>query len=169
MPMSPRKASWNSLTTCSPQVGRPSGHTIHLFFSKATAIALIIISLGIVPALFPDDEKESVLNQLREEALSMGAGPSKESLWNYFVNKSANNLHIVLAMSPVGDTLRTRCRNFPGEMRCYGSLGFVTISGFLSITMYLFLSGLMNNTVIDWFLPWPPQALLAVAQSFLGV
>ncbi len=27
----------------------------------------------------------------------------------------------------------------------------------------------MNNTVIDWFLPWPPQALLAVAQSFLGV
>uniref|UniRef100_A0A3Q1G9E8 Dynein axonemal heavy chain 10 n=1 Tax=Acanthochromis polyacanthus TaxID=80966 RepID=A0A3Q1G9E8_9TELE len=94
---------------------------------------------SIVPALFPDDEKESVLNQLRDEALKMGAGPSKESVWQYFVNKSANNLHIVLGMSPVGDTLRTRCRNFP----------------------------LMNNTVIDWFLPWPPQALLAVAQSFL--
>ncbi|GCC39841.1 hypothetical protein chiPu_0023489, partial [Chiloscyllium punctatum] len=27
---------------------------------------------------------------------------------------------------------------------------------------------LVNNTGIDWFLPWPPQALLAVAQSFLG-
>lgn len=26
----------------------------------------------------------------------------------------------------------------------------------------------MNNTVIDWFLPWPPQALLAVAETFLG-
>lgn len=26
----------------------------------------------------------------------------------------------------------------------------------------------MNNTGIDWFLPWPPQALHAVAQSFLG-
>lgn len=45
----------------------------------------------------------------------MGTGPSKESVWQYFVNKSANNLHIVLGMSPVGDTLRTRCRNFPGE------------------------------------------------------
>ena len=45
----------------------------------------------------------------------MGAGPSKEGLWQYFVNKSANNLHVVLGMSPVGDTLRTRCRNFPGE------------------------------------------------------
>ncbi|XP_033947329.1 dynein axonemal heavy chain 10 [Pseudochaenichthys georgianus] len=100
-----------------------------------------MLTSGIVPALFPDDEKEGVLNQLRDEALTMGVGPSKESVWQYFVNKSANNLHIVLAMSPVGDTLRTRCRNFPG---------------------------LMNNTVIDWFLPWPPQALLAVAQSFLG-
>lgn len=27
----------------------------------------------------------------------------------------------------------------------------------------------MNNTVIDWFLPWPPQALQAVAHSFLGM
>ena len=33
----------------------------------------------------------------------------------------------------------------------------------------LYFSGLMNNTVIDWFLPWPQQALLAVAQSFLGL
>ncbi|KAG9351776.1 hypothetical protein JZ751_023027 [Albula glossodonta] len=100
-----------------------------------------MLTSGMVPALFPDDEKESVLNQLRDEALKMGSGPSKESIWQYFVNKSANNLHIVLGMSPVGDTLRTRCRNFPG---------------------------LVNNTGIDWFLPWPPQALLAVAQSFLG-
>ncbi|XP_043967273.1 dynein axonemal heavy chain 10 [Gambusia affinis] len=100
-----------------------------------------MLTSGIVPALFPDDEKESVLNQIREEALKMGSGPSKESLWQYFVSKSANNLHIVLGMSPAGDTLRTRCRNFPG---------------------------LMNNTVIDWFLPWPPQALQAVAHSFLG-
>ncbi|KAK9522770.1 hypothetical protein VZT92_019216 [Zoarces viviparus] len=100
-----------------------------------------MLTSGIAPALFTDDEKESVLNQLRDEALAMGAGPSKESVWQYFVNKSANNLHIVFAMSPAGDTLRTRCRDFPG---------------------------LMNNTVIDWFLLWPPQALLAVAQAFLG-
>uniref|UniRef100_A0A8C8G323 AAA+ ATPase domain-containing protein n=1 Tax=Oncorhynchus tshawytscha TaxID=74940 RepID=A0A8C8G323_ONCTS len=100
-----------------------------------------MLTSGMVPALFPDDEKEMVLNQLRDEAIKMGSGPSKESVWQYFVNKSANNLHIVLGMSPVGDTLRTRCRNFPG---------------------------LVNNTGIDWFLPWPPQALHAVAQSFLG-
>ncbi|XP_052412947.1 dynein axonemal heavy chain 10 [Carassius gibelio] len=100
-----------------------------------------MLTSGMVPALFPDDEKESVLNQLREEAMKNGSGPSKESVWQYFVNKSANNLHIVLAMSPVGDTLRTRCRNFPG---------------------------LVNNTSIDWFSAWPPQALHAVAKCFLG-
>lgn len=33
----------------------------------------------------------------------------------------------------------------------------------------LYCSGLMNNAVIDWFLPWPHQALLAVAHSFLGL
>nr|DBA23158.1 TPA: hypothetical protein GDO54_014099 [Pyxicephalus adspersus] len=100
-----------------------------------------MLTSGMVPALFPDEEKESVLNQIRDEASKNGVGPAKESIWQYFVNKSANNLHIVLGMSPVGDTLRTRCRNFPG---------------------------LVNNTGIDWFLPWPPQALYAVAKSFLG-
>ena len=27
---------------------------------------------------------------------------------------------------------------------------------------------MVNNTVIDWFMPWPQQALYAVATSFLG-
>jgi P-loop containing dynein motor region D4 len=28
--------------------------------------------------------------------------------------------------------------------------------------------GLINNAIIDWFLPWPEQALLAVATSLLS-
>uniref|UniRef100_A0A8C9QGL1 Dynein axonemal heavy chain 10 n=1 Tax=Spermophilus dauricus TaxID=99837 RepID=A0A8C9QGL1_SPEDA len=100
-----------------------------------------MLTSGIVPALFTDEEKDTIFSQLGQEALKQGMGPAKESVWQYFVNKSANNLHIVLGMSPVGDTLRTRCRNFPG---------------------------LVNNTGIDWFMPWPPQALHAVAKSFLG-
>lgn len=87
------------------------------FLSYTTLIRYFsdgVLCVGIVPALFPDDERESVVNRLRDEALQKGAAPSKESLWQYFVDKSANNLHIVLGMSPVGDTLRTRCKNFPG-------------------------------------------------------
>ncbi|KAM4616801.1 dynein axonemal heavy chain 10 [Polymixia lowei] len=135
------------LKTLYLKLGIDNKKTVFLFTDAHVAeesfLELInnMLTSGIVPALFPDDEKESVLNQLRDEAMRMGAGPSKESVWQYFVNKSADNLHIVLGMSPVGDTLRTRCRNFPG---------------------------LVNNTGIDWFLPWPPQALHAVAHSFLG-
>ena len=69
-----------------------------------------------------------------------GASPAKESIWQYFVTKCSVNLHVVLCMSPTGDTLRTRCRNFPG---------------------------LINNAIIDWFLPWPEQALLAVSTSLI--
>eukprot|EP00062_Callorhinchus_milii_P021625 gi/632978548/ref/XP_007905975.1/ PREDICTED: dynein heavy chain 10, axonemal [Callorhinchus milii] len=100
-----------------------------------------MLTSGMVPALFPDEEKEAILGQIRDEATKAGVSPAKESIWQYFVNKSASNLHIILAMSPVGDTLRTRCRNFPG---------------------------LVNNTGIDWFLPWPSQALYAVANAFVG-
>ncbi|KAM6297937.1 dynein axonemal heavy chain 10 [Aegotheles albertisi] len=100
-----------------------------------------MLTSGMVPALFPDDEKDSILSQIGDEAAKAGVNPAKESVWQYFLSKCARNLHIVLGMSPVGDSLRTWCRNFPG---------------------------LVNNTGIDWFLPWPPQALYAVAQSFVG-
>ena len=59
-----------------------------------------------------------------------GIAMTKEALWRYFVTKCRRNLHIVFAMSPVGETLRTRCRNFPG---------------------------MVNNCVIDWFDAWPSR------------
>ncbi len=74
------------------------------------------------------------------QAVKQGTSDSKEACWAQFVLQCRNNLHVVLAMSPVGETLRTRCRNFPG---------------------------LVNNTVIDWFEPWPEQALHSVATVFL--
>ena len=78
----------------------------------------------------------------RLQAVKQGTNDSKDACWEQFVLQCRNNLHMVLAMSPVGETLRTRCRNFPG---------------------------LVNNTVIDWFEPWPEQALHSVATVFLQV
>lgn len=128
------------------QLGIENKQTVFLFTDSHVAeegfLELVnnMLTSGQVPALFADDEKESLINQTREEALQHGFS-SKDQIWNYFIQKCANNLHIVLCMSPTGDTLRVRCRNFPG---------------------------LVNNTVIDWFLPWPRQALLAVANNFLA-
>ncbi|KAH8871924.1 Dynein heavy chain 10, axonemal [Schistosoma japonicum] len=99
-----------------------------------------MLTTGSVPALFGDDERESITSQLYNEAAADGYAPTRESIWQYFIQKAASNLHIVLCMSPVGDTLRTRCRNFPG---------------------------IVNNTTIDWFFPWPEQALYAVVNVLI--
>ena len=84
---------------------------------------------------------QSFCVQVRDEATKAGRRPTRESVWSYFVAKCASNLHIVLCMSPSGETLKTRCRNFPG---------------------------LVNNTSIDWFTAWPKQALQAVVSQFLS-
>ncbi|TPX78384.1 hypothetical protein CcCBS67573_g00352 [Chytriomyces confervae] len=99
-----------------------------------------MLTSGMVPALFEDDEKEILLGSVRDEVTKLGLSQTKESMWQYLVSKCSDNLHIVLAMSPQGDKLRERCRSFPG---------------------------LVNNTLIDWFPPWPEQALFSVADAFL--
>lgn len=100
-----------------------------------------ILTIGMVPALFPEEEKDGLINPLDDEMRKQRLPETKEFRWSYYVNKCRESLHIVLAMSPAGDTLRVRCRNFPG---------------------------LISNTNVDWFFPWPEDALTAVASNFMG-
>ena len=66
-----------------------------------------MLTSGMVPALYADEEKESLVLAVRDEAMSAGLIPTREALWQYFVTKCSNNLHVVMAMSPVGDRLRS--------------------------------------------------------------
>jgi dynein heavy chain len=99
-----------------------------------------MLTIGMVPALFDEEEKKNMSDKIKDEAKKSGVQETKEDLWNYFVEKTRNNLHIVLAMSPAGNTLRIRCRNFPG---------------------------LISSTSIDWFFNWPKEALTSVAEFYL--
>ncbi|KAL7729890.1 hypothetical protein ACLKA6_014739 [Drosophila palustris] len=99
-----------------------------------------ILTVGQVPALFADEDKDGIVNQVRKFAEEEGLSASKDSVWAYFLRTCAENLHVVLCMSPAGDALRNRCRSFPG---------------------------LIGSTYIDWVFPWPKQALYAVAKLFL--
>ena len=99
-----------------------------------------LLTIGMVPALFDEDEKKSMFDKLKNEAKQLGIQDTKEDMWNFFLEKTKNNLHIVLAMSPAGSTLRLRCRNFPG---------------------------LISNTSIDWFFAWPEEALVSVCDFYL--
>ena len=100
-----------------------------------------ILTAGMVPALFDDGERDQLGGGVRDEMTKLGLDDSKDACWAYFVDKCRDNLHVVLAMSPVGATLSVRCRNFPG---------------------------LVNDTSIDWYTPWPEDALIAVATRFMG-
>jgi dynein heavy chain len=100
-----------------------------------------MLTTGMVPALYEQDEKDALCATVRNEVKAAGLVETPDNLWSYYVNKCRNNLHIVLAMSPSGSKLRLRCRNFPG---------------------------LVSNAVIDWFFPWPRDALQKVAEFFLA-
>ena len=62
------------------------------------------------------------------------------AMFNYFIDRIKANLHVVLAMSPIGDAFRSRLRMFPS---------------------------LINCCTIDWFMAWPEDALEMVAKKFL--
>jgi len=40
------------------------------------------------------------------------------AMYNYFIDRVKANLHIVLAMSPIGDAFRNRLRMFPSLINC---------------------------------------------------
>ena len=66
--------------------------------------------------------------------------PSSDTISQVFVARVRENFHIVLCMSPVGDDLRIRCRQFPS---------------------------LVNCCTLDWFSRWNDEALLFVSTAFL--
>eukprot|EP01135_Chromosphaera_perkinsii_P003458 Nk52_evm27s243 gene=Nk52_evmTU27s243 len=101
-----------------------------------------MLNSGEVPNLFATDEKAEIIEKIRPLAREKGKAPdgSPLSLYNYFVERCLQNLHVVLCMSPIGDAFRTRLRMFPS---------------------------LINCCTIDWFQAWPQDALEAVARKFL--
>lgn len=101
-----------------------------------------ILNSGEVPNLFEKDELEQVMGMCRPAVKAAGLNEGdRDTVWQFFVNRVREKLHIVLCMSPVGSAFRTRCRMFPS---------------------------LVNCCTIDWFVQWPRDALLSVSQTFFA-
>ena len=99
-----------------------------------------ILNSGEVPNLFATDEMLKVIEDMGPVVKELGLPESREVIYATFVERVRSNLHIILCMSPVGDSFRVRCRKFPS---------------------------LINCTTIDWFTQWPREALMSVSRSFL--
>eukprot|EP00439_Symbiodinium_sp_Y106_P064710 s2832_g10.t1 len=98
-----------------------------------------ILNTGEVPNLFAPDELEGVIGLMRPLAKAAGKPETRDAIWQYFVQVIRENLHIVLAFSPIGEGFRARCRQFPSIINC---------------------------ATIDWFSPWPADALYSVAVRY---
>jgi len=99
-----------------------------------------LLASGEIADLFAIDEVDGIVNNIRPAVKGEGILDTKDNCWRYFIDRVKANLHMVLCFSP-GDAFRNRAKKFPG---------------------------LVNCTVIDWFHPWPEDALLSVAVKFLA-
>jgi len=100
-----------------------------------------ILTTGIVPAIFEKPDKDAIIEKWKSEASRKCLPETKDVAYSLYVNNIRQNLHMIIAMSPSGDKLRNRCRNFPG---------------------------LISNTTIDWFFEWPKEALESVSHYLLA-
>uniref|UniRef100_A0A8B9LGD7 Dynein, axonemal, heavy chain 7 n=1 Tax=Astyanax mexicanus TaxID=7994 RepID=A0A8B9LGD7_ASTMX len=103
-----------------------------------------LLNTGEVPNLFAVDEKQEICERMRvldrQREREKQTDGSVLALFNMFLERCRSQLHVVLAMSPIGDAFRGRLRRFPA---------------------------LINCCTIDWFQSWPEDALQAVASRFL--
>ena len=103
-----------------------------------------LLMTGDIAGLFAKDEMMAMCADLRDvfvKSARVGVPETQDNLKNFFVDCVRDNLHVVLCMSPVNAKFADRARKFPGLISC---------------------------TTIDWFLPWPIEALIAVSKGILG-
>jgi len=100
-----------------------------------------LLASGEIADLFPIEDKDAIINSVTNATKNSNVTPTRDNCWNFFINRVKTNLHMSICCSPVGEDLRQRATKFPA---------------------------LINNTVIDWFQPWPYEALLSVSDKFLS-
>jgi dynein heavy chain len=99
-----------------------------------------LLNTGTIPNLMLEEDNTEIENDLRPVLQQRKLADGKDAILQFFTDRVREFLHICLCMSPVGDTLRIRCRNFPS---------------------------LINCCTLDWFGRWPEEALMFVSSEFL--
>ena len=102
-----------------------------------------VLASGLASQIFTKDEQGEIVAELtpimKRECPKVP--PTPENIFAWFLERVKLNLHVVLCFSPVGETFRQRALKFPA---------------------------LLSGCTIDWFQPWPREALVAVASHFMS-
>ena len=95
-----------------------------------------ILNAGDIPGLYAAEDLDAINTACRIECQKKRIPPTKINIFSEYINRVRANVHVVFCMSPVGDEFRLRLLMFPS---------------------------LVNCCTIDWFMPWPDEALRSVA------
>jgi dynein heavy chain, axonemal len=99
-----------------------------------------VLNSGDVTGLYPEKELDEIMNACKSDCLRKGLQPNKMNIFAQYLGRVNQNIHIVLAMSPLSQAFSTRLRMFPS---------------------------LVNCCTLDWFSEWPEEALIAVGRGQL--
>eukprot|EP00108_Taenia_solium_P009032 TsM_000496300 transcript=TsM_000496300 gene=TsM_000496300 len=101
-----------------------------------------MLASGEVAGLFARDEMDEILGDLTQlmKRECPRVPPTHENLYEYYMRRVAQNLHVCLCFSPIGQKFRTRSLRF---------------------------KSLISGCTMDWFQPWPREALVAVSKHLL--
>lgn len=102
-----------------------------------------ILTTGEVSNLIPKDELLILAAELRPVAIKTVPNfvDSPDNLVKFFIDRVRSNLHIILCMSPISHKFSQRVNKFPG---------------------------IFAGCTIDWHLPWPREALIAVSSNYIS-
>ncbi|CAJ1027078.1 Dynein heavy chain, N-terminal region 2/Hydrolytic ATP binding site of dynein motor region/AAA domain (dynein-related subfamily)/Dynein heavy chain AAA lid domain/P-loop containing dynein motor region/AAA+ lid domain/P-loop containing dynein motor region D4/Microtubule-binding stalk of dynein motor/ATP-binding dynein motor region/Dynein heavy chain region D6 P-loop domain/Dynein heavy chain C-terminal domain containing protein, putative [Leishmania lindenbergi] len=100
-----------------------------------------LLNTGEVPNLMESEDVDQIVEAVRPYAIAAGKRETRNTIFSHFASMCRDQVHIVMAMSPVGEQFRRRLRMFPS---------------------------LVNCCTIDWFDQWPCDALASVANRVLA-
>ena len=100
-----------------------------------------ILNSGDVAGLYKNEDFEGIYMVGKGECIKKNIPLNKMNMFQCYLGRVKQNIHIVLAFSPLGDVFRTRLRMFPS---------------------------LVNCCTIDWFTEWPEEALMNVAKGIIA-
>lgn len=97
-----------------------------------------VLNAGDVPQLYKLEDQEEIMTCGRKLCQQKNIQLTKANMVGQYIKSVRQNIHCVIAMSPMGEVFQMRLRMFPS---------------------------LINCCTIDWFTNWPAEALLNVAKG----
>ncbi|CAD8156782.1 unnamed protein product [Paramecium pentaurelia] len=100
-----------------------------------------VLNSGDVTGIYQEKDFEDITQACKQECIKRQIPPTRMNIFTQYLIRVKKNIHLIIAMSPLGSQFTTRLRMFPS---------------------------LVNCCTIDWFTEWPEEALVGVGKGQLA-